>query len=543
MRTRLDGFVGFPDDIADKYRRDGYWQGRTLGELLRDHATDPGRIAIIDKDLRRWTYTSLDVLADRFAAGLALSGVTAGDRVVVQLSNRAEFAIISIGCFRLGAIPVYGLPGHRRREISYLARQSEAAALIVEGAHQGFHYPPMAAQVAAEVTTVRTVIVVDGDPAAGQLTFDEVLGRGEAEQTRPPGPDPDDVAFFLLSGGTTGLPKLIPRTHDDYFYQLAGCAAGTGMDANGCYLASLPVAHNAALGCPGLLGTLLVGGRVLLPDSPSPDDVFDLLEPEGVTLTTLMPPMVQIWREAREFFEVDMSQVVIQVGSAHMPPELGRAIYDEFGTRLTHWFGMAEGLLSFTRLDEPAEVAIHTQGRPLSAADELRIVDHNGHAVSEGQVGELLTRGPYTIRGYYRADDVNAEAFTADGFLRTGDLVRLTPAGAMVVEGRLKDVINKGGEKIIAGELEDVLHEHPGLRRTVVAAVSDSMSGETPCVFVESGADDVVPDLSEIRAFLLGRDLAPYKLPDRLWIVERFPRTPVGKIDKTELRRAVDSGG
>ncbi|MFI6599351.1 (2,3-dihydroxybenzoyl)adenylate synthase [Nonomuraea sp. NPDC050536] len=534
----LPGVVGYPPEFAERYRAEGYWRGEVLGDLLRPW-NQSDRIGVVDPQGTRWSYAELDRQADRFAAGLAGLGIRRGDRIVVQLPNIAAFVTVSVGCYRLGAIPVYGLPGHRRREICYLAEHSEAVGYVVADEYQGFSYTGLAREVQKEVSSVRHVIVV-GEPAEF-LGFDDVL----AEPVSLPGPEPSAVAFFLLSGGTTGLPKLIPRTHDDYAYQLHATAAATGTDERGCYLASLPVAHNAALGCPGLLGTLAVGGKVVLPRNPSPDVVFDLLETERVTLTTLMPPMVQVWREAREFFDVDMSGLLIQVGSAHLSPDLAGSIMTEMGARLTHWFGMAEGLLTYTRLDDPDDVVIETQGRSLAAADEIKVVDDTDAEVARGEIGELLTRGPYTIRGYYRADDVNARAFTADGFLRTGDLVRITSDGNMVVEGRLKDVINKGGEKIVSAELEDVLGLHPAFRQVAVVGVPHELMGEVPCVFAVG--EGRPPTLSEVRAFLTSHGVATYKLPDRVEMVAALPRTTVGKIDKQRLRadfvaRAGDSG-
>lgn len=519
--------VRYPPEFARRYRAEGYWRGEVLGDLLRPwRGTE--RVAVVDPDGMRWSYAELDRQADMFAAGLAGRGIRCGDRIVVQLPNIAAFVAVSVGCFRLGAVPVYGLPGHRRQEIRYLAAHSAAVCLVVADSYQGFSYPALAREVRSEVATVEHVIVV-GEPAEF-IGFDSVL----ATPVPLPGPRPSDVAFFLLSGGTTGLPKLIPRTHDDYAYQLRATAAATGTDDSGCYLAALPVAHNAALGCPGLLGTLAVGGKVVLPRNPSPEVVFDLLEAEKVTLTTLMPPMVAVWLEAGEFAAVDMSGLVVQVGSAHLSPNLAAAIGRELGARLTHWFGMAEGLLTYTRLDDPPDVVIGTQGRPLAAADELTVVDETGAEVPRGETGELLTRGPYTIRGYYRADDVNARAFTADGFLRTGDLVRITAEGNLVVEGRLKDVINKGGEKIVAAELEDVLGRHAAFRQVVVVGVAHELMGETPCVFAV--CDGEPPTLADVRAFLAEHGVAPYKMPDRMRVVAELPRTTVGKIDKQRLR-------
>jgi len=251
----------------------------------------------------------------------------------------------------------------------------------------------------------------------------------------------------------------------------------------------------------------------------------------------LMPPLVLLWLETAGLYDVDFGRLLIQVGSARFAPEVARRIYTELGASLTHWFGMAEGLLTYTRPDDPQDVIIHTQGRPLCPDDEIRVVDERDRDVTPGDIGELLTRGPYTLRGYYRVPEHNAKAFTADGFLRTGDLVRLTPDGNMVVEGRLKDVINRGGEKVSAGEVEDLLITHPAVREVAVVAMPDELLGEKTCAWVIPRGP--APALDELRTFLRSRGLADYKLPDRLELTEGFPHTKVGKVNKADLRELV----
>ncbi len=522
---------GFPPELAEQYRRDGYWRGEVLGDVLGDWpARDGARTALVTSQ-RRWSYRDLDARADRVAAGLLELGLRRHDRVVVQLPNVAAFPVVSIALFRMGAIPVFALPNHRRAEVAYLCEHSGAVAYIGADTHQGFDYRTLAKEVRDAVPALRHIVIA-GD-ADGFVPLDAI----EAPARTLPAPSPEEVAFFLLSGGTTGMPKLIPRTHDDYAYQLRACAEGLRVDEHGVYLAVLPVAHNAALGCPGLLGTLRAGGTVVLPASASPDDTIPLVATEAVTLTTLMPPLVLLWLESAELFDVDFSRLTVQVGSARFAPELARRVLHELGAGLTHWFGMAEGLLTYTRLDDPEEVIVHTQGRPLCPADELRVVDEQDRDVAPGATGELLTRGPYTLRGYFRADDHNRQAFTADGFLRTGDLVRLTGGGDLVVEGRRKDVINRGGEKVSAGELEDHLTEHPAVREVSVVAMPDEVLGEKVCAFVV--ARGAPPELAELQRFLRARGLADYKLPERVLVIDTLPRTKVGKIDKGALRALV----
>ena len=532
-------FTPWPSDVADHYRELGLWRGDTLGGLLRQWAArHPERTALVVAD-QRWTYTELDARVDRLAAGLHARGIGAGHRVVVHLPNVADFFVLCFALFRLGAQPVLALPAHRASEISHLCTVSEAVAYVVPDRHAGFDYRPLATQVQRDVPTLAQVFVV-GDPGE-HVALADVEHAGTGAPVPDVRPDPASVALFLLSGGTTGVPKLIPRTHDDYSYNVRTSAEVCGFDSGTVFLAALPVAHNFALGCPGALGTFAAGGTVVLAASPSPPDAFPLIERERVTVTALVPPLALLWMEVAAFAGRDLSSLrLLQVGGAKFVPEAARRVRDTLGCALQQVFGMAEGLLCYTRLDDPEKLVVTTQGRPMSPADEIRVVGPaDGRDVPPGEVGELLTRGPYTLRGYYRAEQQNARSFTPDGFYRTGDLVRVTPTGHLVVEGRCKDVINKGGEKVSAEEVEDHLLAHPAVRDVAVVGMPDRMLGERVCAYIVPRTQ--APSLAELASFLRERGVADYKLPDRVLVVASLPGTGVGKVDKKAL--AADIAG
>jgi 2,3-dihydroxybenzoate-AMP ligase len=286
-----------------------------------------------------------------------------------------------------------------------------------------------------------------------------------------------------------------------------------------------------------VLGALRAGGRAVLAGNPSPDEAFPLVAAEGVTLTTVMPPVLALWTEMAPLLGADLSGVTIEVGGATLSPEVARQVRPALGATLTHWFGMAEGVLSFTRPDDPDELAATTQGRPMCAADEYRVVGDDDQDVPAGEVGHLLARGPCTLRGYYAVPEHNATVFTADGYLRTGDLARITPEGHLAVAGRVKDVVNRGGEKVSADEIEAHLVAHPRVRRAAVVAVPDRSLGEKSCAVIVAG--EPAPTLAELKEFLAGRGLAEFKLPDRLEVVESLPHTNVGKVDKRALLAAL----
>ncbi|MCM3885205.1 (2,3-dihydroxybenzoyl)adenylate synthase, partial [Frankia sp. R82] len=352
--------------------------------------------------------------------------------------------------------------------------------------------------------------------------------------------DPAGVAVLLVSGGTTGRPKLIARTHWDYAYNAAASARLCGLTGDDVYLVALPAAHNFPLACPGLLGAFGVGARVVLAPVPSPEIAFELIARERVTVTALVPALARIWVTAAGWEGPDTTSLrLLQVGGAKLDAELARQVRPVLGAGVQQVFGMAEGLLNYTRPDDGDEIACTTQGRPLAEADEVRVVDEHGVDVPAGATGELWTRGPYTIRGYYRAAEHNATAFTSEGFYRTGDLVRRTPEGNLVVEGRIKDVINRGGENISATELEEHLLAHPAIVQAAVVATADEQVGERVRAVVVLAPGESI-GLRVLRAYLRDRGLARFMHPDLLTVVDELPFTAVGKIDKRELCRRLD---
>ncbi|MFB4314133.1 (2,3-dihydroxybenzoyl)adenylate synthase [Actinomadura sp. 21ATH] len=520
----MDGFVPWPAEFEARYKEAGYWSDRLLGGVLRG---DPDRTALV-AGADRLTYAELDRRADRVAAGFLRLGVERGDRVVVQLPNTVSFVAVFLGLVRIGAAPVLALPAHRESEIGYLCELSEARAYVIPDVAGGFDYRAMARTLGI------ANVVVDGD--AEEFTpLADLDADPDPEALAKRRPDPADVGVFLLSGGTTGLPKLIPRTHRDYVYNLEASAEVCGFGRDTVYLVVLPAAHNFALACPGILGVFATGGTVVLSPSGAPDEAFPLIERERANVCAVVPPIALLWLDAVSWTDEDLSSLsLLQVGGAKFAAERAARVPDVLGCSVQQVFGMAEGLLNYTRLDDPADLVERTQGRPLSPADEVRVVDGDGNDLPDGEVGELLTRGPYTLRGYYRAPEHNARSFSPDGFYRTGDLVRRLPSGHLIVEGREKDQINRGGDKVSAEELENHLLAHPAIHDAAVVGMPDPVMGERTCAFLvvrEGGA----PALREVKDFLRGRGLAAYKFPDRIESVDAFPRTPVGKIDKKRL--------
>ncbi|NVN51568.1 AMP-binding protein [Mycolicibacterium hippocampi] len=529
------GFVPFPEERAQEYRRAGYWTGRPLDSVLTEAAASwPDRPAVIDT-AQTYSFAELDAVADRFAAGLADLGITDGDRVLLQLPNSCRFAVALFGLLRAGAVPVMCLPGHRSAELGHFAQISGAVALIVADRAGGFDYLDMAAGVAAGNPALRHVIV-DGDSGPFQ-SFEALI-----EFDGPPAParrvDPALPALLLVSGGTTGLPKLIARTHDDYVYNARACAQACDMTGDDAYLVALPAGHNFPLACPGLLGSMTVGAPTVFTADPSPEAAFALIDRHQITVTGLVNALAKVWAQACDWEPVlPTSLRFVQVGGSRMSPEEAAFILDNLTPGMSQIFGMAEGMLNFTRPGDPVDAKVHTQGRPMSPHDEMRVVDENGDEVAPGDEGELLVRGPYTLNGYYRADDANARSFSPDGFYRTGDRVRIFAdgprAGYVEVVGRIKDVIHRGGETVSATDLEDHLHTHPTIYAAAAVALPDEYLGEKICAAVVFRGKPIT--LTELNSYLDERGASAHARPDVLKPMPSLPTTAVGKVDKKQL--------
>ncbi|NLG54126.1 MAG: AMP-binding protein [Rhodococcus sp.] len=511
-----------------------------LQTSVREH---PSRTAVIDAS-NRWTYRELDTRIEVLAAGLAELGISAGERVMVQIPNRVEFVQTIFALFRIGALPVFCLPAHRSAELTALGRASEAVAIITAHIFERFDHAELALSVAAEVDTIGHVI---GIPEANCVLPNDVVDftalRGAPREW--PEVDPGAVAFLQLSGGSTGIPKLIPRTHDDYLYSVIASNRVCGVTSSTVYMATLPVAHNFPMSSPGILGAFAAGGTVALTSSPAPSVAFDMIEQASVTMTGMVPPLARLWTETAEKndhgFDISTLETVL-VGGARCPDELASRIGPALGVQLQQVFGMAEGLVCYTRLDDPAEIVTTTQGRPMSEYDQVRVVDDEGNDVADGEEGALLTQGPYTIRGYYNNPEANARSFI-DGWYRTGDIVKRDAAGNITVCGRDVDRINRGGEKVSAEEVEEQLLAHPAVRDAVVVAIPDEYLGERTCAFVLVAEGVEPPRGAAIRKFVRERGLAAWKIPDAVTVLDAFPETGVGKTSRKELRKLLTDRG
>ncbi|MCA1176928.1 MULTISPECIES: (2,3-dihydroxybenzoyl)adenylate synthase [unclassified Pantoea] len=525
-------YTRWPEDLAARYREKGYWLDVPMTDILARHKENEA-IAVIDGD-RHISYRELDRLTDNLAAALQRRGLQQGDTALVQLGNVAEFYVTVFALFKLGVASVFALYSHQRTELTAYAVQIEPKLLIADRHHALFADDTfIGALCAAQPSLQQIILRNDGDK---ENTLEALMAEASGDY-QPTPTAADEVAFFQLSGGSTGTPKLIPRTHNDYYYSIRASDEICEVTADTRYLIALPAPHNFAMSSPGSLGVFYAGGQVILAADPSATLCFPLIEKHQVTDTGLVPPAVSLWLQAIQEWGSNKqlaSLLRIQVGGAKLGETLAARIQSEIGCQLQQVFGMAEGLVNYTRFGDDEKIVLTTQGRPISDDDEVWVADEHGNALPHGTVGRLMTRGPYTFRGYYKSPEHNAASFDANGFYCSGDLIEINPQGYITVQGREKDQINRGGEKIAAEEIENLLQRHPDVIHAALVSMNDELMGEKSCAFIVAS--------QPIKAVALRRHLrdlgvAEFKLPDRITCVDALPLTPVGKVDKKRLRQ------
>jgi 2,3-dihydroxybenzoate-AMP ligase len=534
----LPGVVPFPPEFAARYRALGYWEDRTIASVWEDCCRlYAERVAVIDGD-KSATYEQLNARATKLALNLLDIGIKPQDRLIVQLPNRIEFAYLYLALQKIGAIPVMALPAHRYLEISQFVQIADAVGCVMPDRHREFDFVNLMRRIQSEKPQLKHGIVL-GEAPEGFHSLTDLIERKPKrapEDLARIAIAPTDPALFLLSGGTTGVPKLIPRTHNDYVYNSKMAGSVTGIADDSVLLDVLPISHNLPLACPGLQGFIFKCARVVFSTSTEPENIFRLVEKHRVTHIHVVPALLIRWLNDPKIKNYDLSSLrVIQSGGQRLQPETRVKTKDLIpSVTVQENFGMAEGVLMFVRLDDPTDVRLETVGRPVCPDDEIMLLDEEDNIVPFGEVGEFCCRGPYTLRGYYGAPEHNKRAFTREGFYRSGDLMRQHQSGNYMVEGRKKDLINRGGEKISAEEIENLILSHPKVQNAACVPVPDVELGERmcACIVTQTGA---VLTFDELIRFLESKEMAKIKLPERLLILPELPLSNFGKVSKKKL--------
>lgn len=540
VKSAIPGVTYPSPERAAASRANGAWVPATVGDCLRATAARyPDRPAFTGDD-RTISFRALDDTTERLAAALLELGLATGDRAIFQLGTTVETAIVLLACYKAGIVPVCSLPQHREVEIGQLAAQSGARGYFVQADFGAFDLVAFAQKMAAQRPALQHLVVVRG-ASPGLADIDALIAGMPLQAARerlkniPLGSE--DVLSFQLSGGTTGVPKIIPRFHAEYLGHSAGWMRRYRIDENSRVIWSLPLLHNA-----GQLYTLipaaLLGVSVVLMSKVDIPRMLDLIAQHRITHALSIGPIAPQLLAYTDIAKHDLS-------SLQLFATMSRADKLEAHIKVpcSNLFGITEGLLLGSPADAPAFMRHHTQGASGCPQDEIRLLTpETEQAVKPGEMGELCFRGPSSLTGFYNAPEANAKAFTSDGFYRTGDMMTAHVVDGITCyafEGRLRDNVNRGGEKIGCEEVEGFVSQHPSVADAKLVAMPDPFYGEKGCIFIVARPGQDVPDVKTLAAFLIGKGLAKYKCPERVEVVESFPLTRVGKLDKPALKQRI----
>jgi non-ribosomal peptide synthetase component E (peptide arylation enzyme) len=366
----------------------------------------------------------------------------------------------------------------------------------------------------------------------GELT----TARLEALAARRP--DPMEVSMILLTGGTTGLPKAVPRTHNDYIASVEYHSRAWEVTSEDVLLTVAPVSH--AQGMHNGVGSAFLNfAKYVITDSTEAEDICRVIERERITAFPTVPALVQRIVSLDNLADFDLSSLrKIYAGGAPSTPELVRSVYEKIGCKFVNTLGAAEGLGSMTRLNADIDTICATVGQKDCPYSQYKVVDADGREVPPSHEGELLAKGPNIFSGYFESHEDNKKTFTDDGFFKTGDLAKIDDSGTMTITGRIKETILRGGETISAVAIERLISSHPDVAEAAVIGMPDKVFGERICAYVclRSGTALTFGDLI---AYMKGIGASVLQLPERLEFIDAIPLTKIGKADKKVLKEDI----
>jgi 2,3-dihydroxybenzoate-AMP ligase/mycobactin salicyl-AMP ligase len=545
----LSGVNPYPKEFVNQYYQKRWWSGLTLGDML-DRTADlyPNKEALVAGEVRL-TYRQLQEWTDRAAIAFLELGIGKRDRVLLQIPNWAEFAYAYYGLYKIGAVAVMCIPRYSQREMEHFCEVTEAKAWIVPLRYEKIDYLPMIDYLRSRQSFLKHILVIDsGEPKGeplpkGTVSFNDLLKKVDLKKypkdyLQSFRPDPEEVCHFMPTGGTTGLPKLVPRTHNDYLCNVTFRAKAWERSPHDITLIATPVTHNMAIEV-SMNPAFLTGGKVVMIPSTRPKEILEAIEKERVTMLILVVAQLQQMMDFPDLKKYDLSSLqVISAAGSHVPAELIKRVYEKIGCKFYNVFGMSEGPCTQTRYEDPEEVVLHTVGLPICPYDEFKVIDTNGNELPQGKEGELVARGPCIFRGYYKAEAENREVFTTDGFFRTGDIAKFDQDGNLIITGRKKDIIIRGGENISALEVEELISTYPKVEQVSAVGMPDPVLGERVCAFIKPKKGEVI-SFEEIVSYLKERKTSVLYLPERIEIIDEMPLTNVGKVDKKRLREEI----
>jgi len=542
VRDPMPGVIYCPKERLEAYVEQGHLPTTGIVDALIASFAEHAERPCLATANRVWTYAEVDELTERFAGALIGLGLKPLERVLFQAQNSPELVFALIGCLKAGLIPTCTLPAHREVEIGYLGRHVDARLHIVQGDDPKFDFPAFAARMAAdEIPTVRHLVSLHETSQDGVLQMADLIASQDLGDARAAVAaiqrDPFQVAIFQLSGGTTGVPKVIPRMQNDYLVNATLTAEILGYRADDVMFMQMPIIHNAAMIC-FLMPTLLTGACFTIAKDMRVESWAELAAAHPPTIMGLIRALLPRLEGLLEVVPSAIDRLRL-----FWSPDSARVLRAKYRKPAYHMFGMSEGMNMYCREGDPDEALDWTVGRPMSPADEVRLVRPGTlEDIGEGEIGELIARGPYTLSGYYNAPERNRDAFTSDGFYKPGDLMEtrlIDGERYYAFAGRTKDVVDRGTEKINCEEVEGAVMTHPAVTSCAVIGMPDPVLGERVCAYVTLRNAGVAPSVEDMQVHLRTIGLAKFKWPERIEQIDVLPTTKVGKLDKAVLREDI----
>lgn len=541
----MEGVPPYSKEEIKKYRKLHLWWDITIGEALDRMATLYSYRTMVVDEAKRLTYEEVNNQATKLALILVEMGLNPGDTVLMQLPNIVEFCVAYLAFQKIGVVPIMGVPRHAQKEMIHFGNIAGAKAWIGPASYRKTNYLEMLPGLKEGIPSLKLIILVeDGVERPGYLSYNKLLtqvhaGHYSAASLEKYNPDPNEVALLLPTGGTTGLPKLVPRTHNNYICNAYFSCTRFDKTPRDADLVVTPIAHNA--GMQRLMYRLVIGGKLVLGNSTRPKDILEMIQKERATSCFTVPALLIDLLNEPDREKYDLSSLcIISSGGAFLAPETLRQARKTFKCHVVNNFGMAEGPCIGPRVDYPEEEILYTVGKAHCPWEHYVILDEEGREAPQGQEGELAAKGPLVFTGYYKAEEANRKSFTMEGYFRSGDLARINDRGNFIITGRSKDLINRGGEKISAEEVEEMLITMEGVSSVAAVSMPDSRLGEKVCVYIKLKDNARGPfNVDAVTAHMKTMGASVLLLPERVEIIDEIPLTPIGKIDKKILRQKI----
>ena len=539
MTKLLDGFTPYRAEDAEKYKRLGWWGGLTFGDIL-DRAADryPDKEAFVD-GASRLTFSQARDRVNRLAISLMNLGIEPTERVLVQLPNWNEFVYVYFALQKIGAIDVLLIDRYRPYEINYLIRLTGATTWVSPWKYRKTDYLPIIKEVLKESPQMKNVIFARGGDQRDYLSLEALMENAKLTEQNMTAlsqrrPDPMQVAHMGPTGGTTGLPKVVPRTHNDLICSSEHAARAWEMDPRDTCLLVGPIGHDLTF-TKGFLGSVLTYGKTVFLDSTDLDEICRTIEKEKVTALVWVPTLARRLVGFEGLGNYDLSTLKkMHCGGGASLPDLIRDVREKLGCTFFNGYGGTEGMTTLTRSDDDLETLYTTVGKPTCPYDSYEVVDRDGKELPVNTPGELLIKGPGVFTGYYRNPEENEKMFDKDGYFKTGDVAKIDPNGNVTLVGRIKEMINRGGESISAVEVEKLISDHPDVVLVAVVPMPDPEMGERVCAYIQPRPGARL-HFNDILSFLKDRKASVLHFPERIEFIDAMPFTKAEKIDKMAL--------